>query len=198
MFLDNDQLVHLQAMANAQAHFVVQQPSSTGQSEPPNSEDQPEQQGNFYNPYLQENYETYPYYQSISQEEVAQYGGGTEFQQVFRGQMFSHQGPPLDLDGRGGVQEVGGVCTGNDNYTIMGTAGANAMVSSPSVEEELAQLQIADSDSDEPRHYKPDIAAAALNSNTSNDRHEGSPIIQDNKSSCRREDSTNLRTEAPE
>ena len=46
MFLDNDQLVHLQAMANAQAHFVVQQQSTTGQTDS-HAEDQDQQQGSY-------------------------------------------------------------------------------------------------------------------------------------------------------
>jgi len=194
MFLDNDQLVHLQAMANAQAHYVVQQQSSSVPSEGHVEEQQEPQQGNYFNPYLRENYEPYPYYQGINQDEVPQYGGGPDFP-VFRGQMFSHQGH-LNLDGRIGVQDISGVCSTNDN-TIMG-AGANAMVSSPSVEEELAQLQIADSDSDEPRHHKADIAAAAISSNINNDPHVSSPIVQDINHDCRHEDTTPMRSEAPE
>ena len=194
MFLDNDQLVHLQAMANAQGHFVGQQQSSNVPSEGHVEEQQEQQQGNYFNPYMQENYEPYPYYQGINQDEVTQYGGGQDFP-VFRGQMFSHQGH-LNLDGRIGVQDISGVCSNNDN-TVIG-AGVNAMVSSPSVEEEIAQLQIADSDSDEPRHHKADIAAAALNSNLNTDPQVSSPIVQDSNQDCRYEDNTSVRSEATE
>ena len=193
MFLDNDQLVHLQAMANAQAHFVVQQQSSNVTSEA-HGEEQQDQQGNYFNPYLQENYEPYPYYQNISQDEVTQYTGGSDFP-VFRGQMFPHQGH-LNLDGRIGVQDISGVCSSNDNTGI--TAGSNAMVSSPSVEEEIAQLQIQDSDSDEPKHHKADIGAAAISSSVNNDPQGSSPMVQDANQDCRYQEPTTMRTEAPE
>jgi len=64
--------------------------------------------------------------------------------------MYPHQGP-IDIDGRVGAQSLAGVSSGNDNTSVIGPTGANAMVSSPSVEEEIAKLQIADSDSDEPK-----------------------------------------------
>merc|ERR1711894_234666 len=175
MFLDNDQLVHLQAMANAQAHLVVQQQSSSGQPDVNMEEQQEQQQGNFYNPYLQENFDNYSYYQGINQDDVQ--FGGTDFP-PFRGQMFPHQGA-LNLDGRAGVQDISGVIQNNDN-TEAGVIVANAMVSSPSVEEELAQLQMADSDTDEPKHHKADIAAAALTSSSNYDSQD-SPFNQDNK-----------------
>ena len=175
MFLDNDQLVHLQAMANAQAHFVVRQPSSSAPSDVNTDEQQDHQQGNFYNPYLQENYDQYPYYQGINQDEVQ--FGGTDFP-PFRGQMFPHQGN-LNIDGRAGVQDISAVVQNNDNAEA-GPIATNAMVSSPSVEEELAQLQMADSDTDEPKHLNADIAAAALTSISNNDR-QGSPFNQDSK-----------------
>ena len=194
MFLDNDQLVHLQAMANAQAHFVVQQQSSNVPSEAHVEEQQAQQQGSYFDPYLQENYEPYPYYQGINQDEVSQYGGGPDFP-VFRGQMFSHQGH-LNLDGRIGVQDISGACSTNDN-TAMG-AGATAMVSSPSVEEEIAQLQIVDSDSDEPRHHKADIAAAAISTNVNSDPQVSSPIVQDTIQGCMFEDTTSMHAKAPE
>ena len=178
MFLDNDQLVHLQAMANAQAHFVVQQQSATGQTDS-HAEDQDQQQGSYFNPYLSDNYETYPYYQTLNQDDVNQYGGGPEFA-TYRGQMYPHQGP-IDIDGRVDAQSLAGVSSGNENTSVIGPTGANAMVSSPSVEEEIAKLQIADSDSDEPKHHKPDIAAAALNYNVNN---ETSPISQETIQSC--------------
>ena len=173
MFLDNDQLVHLQAMANAQAHFVVQ--PSSGTPSDANAEDQQDQQeSNFYNPYLQE-IPQYPYYQGINQEDV-QYGG-TDFP-PFRGQMYPHQGN-IGLDGRACVQDISGVVENNDN-TETGATNATAMVSSPSVEEELAQLQTVDSDTDEPKHHKADIAAAALTSSTNYDRQD-SPFSQADK-----------------
>ena len=166
MFLDNDQLVHLQAMANAQAHFVVQQPSAGVPAEGP-TEDQQDHQGSYFNAYLQENYEPYTYYQGVSQEEINQYADAPDFP-VYRGQLFPHQGP-IDIEGRIAVHDVTGVSGNNGTSGIMGATGSNALVSSPSVEEELAQLQLADSDSDEPKHHNPDITAAAMNSNANND-----------------------------
>ena len=184
MFLDNDQLVHLQAMANAQAHFVVQQQSGGVPAEG-NTEDQQDQHRSYgFSPYLPDNYEPYPYYQSLSQDEVAQYTGASDFP-VFRGQVFSHQGP-MELEGRVGGHDGSGVSGNNGTSGNIGATGTNAMVSSPSVEEEIARLQIADSDSDEPKHHKADIAAAAISSSGNSEIHDNSTnVVQDNNQSFR-------------
>ena len=92
--------------------------------------------------------------------------------------MYPHQGN-LNLDGRACVQDIRGMAESNENAESVNLSTI-AMVSSPSVEEELAQLQIIDSDADESKHQNPDIAAAALSFNTNNDRQE-SPFKQDNR-----------------
>merc|ERR1711902_394534 len=132
---------------------------------------------------MQEGYEQYPFYAGVNQEDV-QYGA-TDYT-PYRGQMFPHQGN-LNLDGRACVQDISssvvennGSALENNDYNEPGATNANAMVSSPSVEEELAQLQIVDSDTDEPKHHKADIAAAALTSSITCERQD-SPFTQDNK-----------------
>ena len=188
MFLDNDQLVHLQAMANAQAHFVVQPGGNNVPSEGQTDDQQDQQPNQYYNSYLPENYQQYPYFQGLTQEEMAQYAA-QDFP-VFRGQMFTHP-DAVEAEGGNAIPDASGVGANNNSGDVP-PIGTNAMVSSPSVEEEIAKLQIVDSDSDEPKHRKADITAAATSSYT-NDSPENNTAI-----AHLRDESTNKHSEVKE
>ena len=193
MFLDNDQLVHLQAMANAQAHFVVQQGGNNVPSEG-QTDDQQEQPNQYYNSYLPENYQQYPYFQGLTQEEMAQYAA-QDFP-VFRGQMFTHQGA-VEAEGGNAIPDASAVGANNNSGDVPPIV-TNAMVSSPSVEEEIAKLQIVDSDSDEPKHRKADITAAATSSYTNDSPENNTAIAQADTHFHLRDESTNKHSDIQE